>query len=160
MTAPTAWLLVTGSRDWDGPDRRDVMRQALQQAWDEAREAGYQRMVLVHGAAKGADQMAMNWVKGRPGVLELPFEPDWSGPCGAHCRAGHRRKRRDGSTFCPAAGNYRNALMVEHVRRQSGIKLALAFFAAEESTGTADCLKRAKAARLPWRRLDAWRVEA
>ena len=160
MTASTAWLLVTGSRDWQGPDRRDVMRTALQQAWDEAREAGCGRMVVVHGAARGADSMAVAWTKGRPGVLEVPVVPDWDGPCGKRCRAGHRRKRRDGSTFCPAAGNYRNQRMVDHVRHQAGMKLVLAFFAAEESTGTADCLERAVKARLPWRRFDAWRVDA
>lgn len=160
MTAPSAWLLVTGSRTWSGHDRRDVMRQALQQAWDEARDAGHQRLTVVHGAAPGADQMAVNWTMHRPGVLELPFPADWNEPCGVHCKAAHRRKRRNGSTYCPAAGVHRNQRMVDYVRRQPGSRLVCAFFAAEESTGTADCVRRAEAADLLVRRFEAWRVTA
>ena len=46
-------LLVTGSRSWHD---RDVMERALIEAWSELSGAG--PVVLVHGGARGADEMA------------------------------------------------------------------------------------------------------
>lgn len=153
-TAPpaSAWLLVTGSRDWR---HRTQLDAALDDAWGQAQLAGHSRLTVVHGGATGADVMAARWAVRTAGVLELPFEARWSEPCRVACTAGHRRKRRDGSTYCPAAGVHRNQRMVDHVRHQRGWSLVVAFFSTPDSVGTADCLRRAVAAGLLWRRVDA-----
>lgn len=156
MTAPSAWLLVTGSRAWTGPRRRKVMHAALAQAWAEAQAMGFGRLTVVHGAARGADSMAAQWTLDVPGVLELPYAADWIGPCAASCRPGHRQKRNDGAEYCPAAGAHRNQRMVNQVARFKPNVLALGFHASatEDSAGTADCLRRAAAAGLVCRVYD------
>lgn len=76
--------------------------------------------VLVHGAAVGADTIAKNiWVS-FGGKVE-PHRADWS-------------------KYGKAAGPIRNREMVE-----AGADVCLAFML-PDSTGTADCVKRAKAA--------------
>jgi len=130
-------ILVTGSRRFDDAQ---AVREAL-----AAAIAGIDGPVtVVHGGATGADELAA--------VLAPTFGPhvtcerwpaDWPGPCRAECRPGHRRARRDGSTYCPAAGNYRNQAMVD-----AGAQLALAF-PIGESPGTRDCVRRAAKAGIP-----------
>lgn len=128
MTAPRR-LLVTGSRrHTDGA----LIRQGL-------REAGARLgrdTVLVHGAATGADALAAE-VWARWGLPVEGHSADWTGPCRPQCRSGHRKPRRDGSTYCPAAGNYRNAEMV-----RLGADLCVAF-PLGRSQGTRDCMEQA-----------------
>jgi hypothetical protein len=53
-------LLITGSRDWTD---RQVIRDALAEAWAELRPG---EIVLVHGAARGADSIAADvWAADR-----------------------------------------------------------------------------------------------
>jgi hypothetical protein len=65
------------------------------------------------------------------------------GPCAADCQPGHRRRNRRGLEYCPLAGHRRNQQMVdEH---------PLLFVAASHrnSSGTADCARRARTAGIP-----------
>jgi hypothetical protein len=159
MTGPFR-VLVTGSRSWDDYDH---VRFALA-------TAVFQRMpaVVVHGACpQGADAIAAWWVRqmGRNlGLTEEPHPADWAGPCRLDCDHGQRREDRQGRSFCPAAGEYRNALMVG-----LGADLCLAFIdecrkprcrrpRPHGSHGAEDCAGQAEAAGIrtvpyrPWRR--------
>lgn len=139
-----ARVLVTGSRAWVD---QAVVARALLEAWDEALQAGFVGIVVVHGGCpSGADRMAWEWAA----RLDVPVEvelADWSGPCGARCRLGHRRRRRDGSEYCPLAGHRRNQVVVDR-----GAAVCLAF-PLGKSRGTRDCMARAGAAGIPVRNL-------
>lgn len=143
-----ARVLVTGSRSWS-----DVaaVESALVLAWDEALQAGFDGIVLVHGGCpSGADRLAWEWAA----RVDVPVEvsmADWSGPCAPGCRPGHRRVRRGGGEYCPMAGHRRNQLMVD-----AGAALVLAF-PLGASRGTRDCMARAVAAGIPVRDLGAQR---
>lgn len=131
------------------------MALALEQAWTETRAMGYERLTIVHGAAKGADTMAARWALATPGVLELPYPADWIGPCAKSCRPGHRKPRNDGTDYCPAAGAHRNQRMVGHMAQcDPAIVLGFHASATQDSAGTADCLRRAVAAGLVCREYD------
>ncbi|MEU8199506.1 hypothetical protein AB0C10_37555 [Microbispora amethystogenes] len=87
-------------------------------------------VVLVHGACdEGVDAMVDPfcaaeawWVDNAGGALYAePHPADWD-HCAPDCRPGHRRTRRDGSTYCPGAGLRRDAGMVD-----LGADLCLAF---------------------------------
>lgn len=83
MVAPvsgSAYVLVTGSRDFRSVH---VIEAALLEAWHDATQLGYRTLTVVHGGASGADSIAARWAKRRAasGVVELPVEADWNGPC-------------------------------------------------------------------------------
>ncbi|MEV7770478.1 DUF2493 domain-containing protein [Kitasatospora sp. NPDC086791] len=130
-------ILVTGSRAWTD---RAQLEWALGVAFKTFRP-----VVIVHGACEsGADRLAKAWAD-RAGILCDPFAADWDN-CGPECAPGHRRRRRDGTEFCPAAGPRRNQAMVD-----AGARYCLAFLL-PGSRGTADCVRRAEAAGIPvWR---------
>jgi hypothetical protein len=146
-----AWLIVTGSRTLAD---YGLVASALDEAWHDATQDGYTALTLVHGAAKGADSLAERWweERRRHGVERDEFPARWEDPCveGA-CKPGHRRERKNGSTFCPAQGNYRNQRIVDHVAPHLPHALLLAIFAQPHSTGTLDCLRRGIAAGIPYR---------
>lgn len=78
MTAFRA--LVTGSRSW--PDEQAVW-DVLDGFRTGATAGGYTGLVVVHGAAKGADLMAYRWARDRAGrrgwaVEHEPHPADWS----------------------------------------------------------------------------------
>lgn len=114
---------VTGGRSFD--DLAAVERALAQVPVDA---------VLVHGQAPGADTLCANWWKDQ-GRADDPHPAQWSAPCRATCKPGHRRQRADGSTYCPAAGVYRNQEMVD-----SGLDELIVF---PGGTGTADMVQRA-----------------
>lgn len=119
-------IAVTGGRDYTDAARIGSL-------------LGEYAGILVHGAAPGADSIAAEWWRRNCGTKACePHPADWDGPCRDTCKPGHRRQRKDGSTYCPAAGAYRNQEMVD-----SGIDVLIAF---PGGTGTADMVKRAKAA--------------
>lgn len=150
----TAYLLVTGSRRLRS---YRLVAAALDLAWSDARHAGFTNLVLVHGAAPGADSLAERWYQQHKGstVDRKAFAARWSDPCiPGVCSPGHRRQRPDGTTYCPAEGNYRNQRMVDHVKASAGpgAAMVLVFYAdLAPSTGTADCARRAKAAGITGR---------
>lgn len=139
---------VTGSRDWR---RLDVIRAAL-----AAVLAAHPDAVLVSGHAReGADMLAERaWAAllgyraadeaWRAGRIER-YPADWGAPCREECKRGHRRSRRSGGTYCPAAGNYRNQEMVD-----TGPDACVAFFQpGAANAGTSDCVRRYVAAGIP-----------
>lgn len=149
----TAYLLVTGSRRLRS---YRLVSAALDLAWADARDAGYTSLVVVHGAAAGADTLAERWVgeQDTAAVQQYRFPADWSAACRAGCRPGHRRERTSGEDYCPAEGAYRNQRMVDHVKAAAGPgnAMVLVFYAdLEPSSGTADCKKRAEAAGITTR---------
>src|SRR5688500_3595558 len=105
--------VVTGSRGW--PDAQAI-HDALDTVAFAARDNGFRGVILVHGAAKGADAMADAWHRDRarcgwPVTVER-HPADW---------AAHRRR----------AGVIRNERM-----RRLGCDIVLAFIAA---CGDAKC---------------------
>lgn len=130
-------ILVTGSRKFGD---YDLALTALSEVrWEFGPD-----FTVVHGDADGADRLLAEMAEAR-GLTTEAHAADWAGPCRDTCRPGHRRNRRDGSTYCPAAGNYRNQFMVD-----LGADVCLAF-PIGESTGTRDCMRRAKKAAIPVR---------
>lgn len=96
-------VLVTGGRTY-----RDAVRvfEVLSK---------YDIAELCHGDAEGADTLAKNIAEAKLGLPRdriQAFPADWYGPCRDTCRPGHRRPRK-GTTYCPAAGIYRNQEMLD-----------------------------------------------
>jgi hypothetical protein len=60
----TTWFrcLVTGSRDWAD---EGAVYAALDAVWSGAVGGGYAGLIVVHGAAKGADRMSYRWYRSR-----------------------------------------------------------------------------------------------
>lgn len=142
---------MTGSRTLS--DYR-LVASALDEAWHDATQDGYDALTLVHGAAAGADSLAERWWEQhrQHGVERDTFPARWTDPCvEGTCKPGHRRTRRDGTEFCPAQGNYRNQRIVDAVAPQLPHALLLAIFNQPHSTGTLDCLRRGIAAGIPYR---------
>ena len=128
-------ILVTGGRDYADAERVEVeLTAAVEARLGPGTDPG--SVVLVHGDASGLDRMAAAAAR-RLGFQLEAHPADWSGPCRPDC-PDHRRRRRDGTSYCPAAGVYRNAEMVE-----LGADLALVF---PGGRGTADCSGRIRAA--------------
>lgn len=100
--------LFTGSRTWE--DEQTIRDAVASLVWLR----GPENVTIVHGAClDGADNIVDRVAGDWGGGLTIERHPaDWGGPCRSACRPGHRRRRWDGSTFCPAAGLYRDAEMV------------------------------------------------
>ncbi|MET7713750.1 SLOG family protein [Streptomyces sp. NPDC005407] len=136
---------LTGSRTW--PDRA-LLEATLMDVWHDATQLGYRGILLTHGACEeGADDMGDDWAFAH-GVPQDPHRADWRGPCAPNCPTGHRRRGRRGE-YCPMAGHRRNQLIVD-LR-----PLLLVAAHHNQSTGTADCMRRADAAGIPVRRIVA-----
>lgn len=133
-------IIVTGGRDY--VDHLTIGRAFARVAAD----AFPNRITLVHGGASGADALAERDATARGWAID-PVPADWEGPCGPECRPGHRRTRADGTEFCPAAGPRRNQVMVD-----KGADLVIAF---PGGSGTADCVRRARAAGIPVREVES-----
>lgn len=140
-------LLITASRKWSHwASIAHVLELATHDAFANHPR---QRLIVVNGmAGEGGDAIAAQWVRlsqrrGWPVETE-PHPADWTADCvPGLCTEGHRRPRRDGTDYCPAIGNYRNDAMV-----QTRPDRCHAFWR-DNSTGTRDCIKRARAARIP-----------
>ncbi len=134
-----ALIGLTGSRRWPDPP---YLEDTLLSVWHDAIQIGYTGIELMHGTADGADTIGDQWAR-RNGILVRERPADWNGPCAPTCPPGHRRRNRRGTDYCPLAGHRRNQQMVdEH---------PVLFVAASyrRSSGTADCLRRARAASIP-----------
>jgi len=115
-------VLVSGSRDWND---ESALGAALDKQRLIARRDGVS-LVVVHGAARGADSMASDWASFAVGVTQEQHSADWD----------------KGRT----AGFLRNQEMVD-----AGAYVCLAFVIAgkSKSKGTRDCIRRAKKAGIP-----------
>lgn len=139
MRKGLALIGLTGSRKW--PDV-PLLETTLYLVWHDALQLGYSGIELMQGCADGADTIGREWGL-RNGILVRDRPADWEGPCGPECKPGHRRRNRHGTEYCPLAGHRRNQQMVDE-------RPAL-FVAAshQDSSGTADCSRRAKKAGIP-----------
>ena len=111
-------ILVTGSRNWAD---RLVIGEAIRKACDNAVTPG--RIVIVHGAAPGADSIAEDWGR-RWGMITEAHPANWD-------------------RYGKAAGPRRNAEMVA-----LGADICLAF-PLGESRGTRGCIALAEKAGIP-----------
>ncbi|AYB70704.1 DprA-like DNA processing chain A [Mycobacterium phage VasuNzinga] len=134
MSAEAWRILVTGSREWANEHK-------LALSLDYYRATAPNGIIIVHGAAKGADLMAERWARGI-GVRYERHPADWGAYCGPRCES-HRRVRRDGATYCPHQGGIRNQKMVD-----LGAHVCVAF-PMRRSRGTWDCVDRARDAGIP-----------
>lgn len=137
-------VLVTGSR---GFKWEQVVWERLNE--DRAQLPYGVGLVVVHGdCPAGPDRFARRWVEhcqahpdDRLAVVTQEAHPaDWMGPCRAQCR---HRPRRPGRR-CPAAGGYRNQLIVDTRPDKARV------FSHDDSNGTWDCFDRIRKARIPW----------
>lgn len=121
-----ARVLITGSRSW--PDKH-----AVYAALDDAYENRFsdRGMVVVHGAARGADTMAHLWAraKERAGVSDVYIEV-------------HHANWRPNGVLDKTAGHKRNVEMVN-----AGADLVLAFIH-NRSAGATGCMRAAMRAGL------------
>lgn len=142
-------ILVTGSREFDAAP---LLAYRLGLAVGYGLTRGLEVTVMHGGCRTGADKLADAIARAHEGITVDPHPVlRWAAPCRAECKPGHRKTRRDGSDYCPVAGNYRNQEMVD-----TGPDLVLAFFKrGAANSGTSDCVRRAEAARIPVRRLTA-----
>lgn len=123
----TQRVLVCGGRDFDDVD---LVYAELDRA-----HAIDPISHLICGAAKGADAIALMWADER-GVTPLPFPADWfdlSHPDAVI------RTMRDGRKYDAKAGPRRNQKMLDEAKPDRVI-------AFEGDSGTADMVRRAKAA--------------
>lgn len=143
-------VLISGTRHATAvlhrPTIADGIKAAFGGRWCDA--------VLIHGDAPGVDtiaaELAESWgwqVKAMPADwptcdLTVPQElggcPDWP----------HRKRRRDGSTYCPYAGRRRNQTMVDLVPRADHVLVFPAAGPVARSRGTWDLYRRAVRAGL------------
>ena len=139
-------VLVCGSRSYSDTQAIESRLEALKAECEAAGGV----LVVVHGdCPTGADAIAHRWAKRTDGVWVDPVPADWNGLCRRTCKPGHRRTRLGGSTYCPAAGNYRNQRAIaEH----GPFALALAWVdkPLARCRGTADMVRRAIDAGIPY----------
>jgi len=135
-------ILVTSSRDWREPL---VIWLALDECHAAAAAQG-RPLVVVHGDNGAGDMIGKLYGHLTDGASEESHPADWDGRCGPQCKPGHRRKRRDGTDYCPAAGMYRNEDMVK-----AGADRAAAFIR-RRSRGVSGCARLAEKAGIPTRR--------
>jgi len=131
----TGRILVTGSRRWDRPDRIEQVLKTVRE------QEAFADATLVHGGARGVDQMAAAaWIA--LGGVAVPVRARWS-QCRRDCPPNHLKQGGNGRWYCPTAGHRRNHRMVD-----GGADLCLAF-SRDNSAGTNDCVRRAQAAGIP-----------
>jgi hypothetical protein len=132
-------ILVTASRKLK-PKDLPLLRQAL----IDVTAGSPGPHTLVNGGAPGGDTMFAIAAAGLGWTVET-HEADWGGPCRDTCKPGHRRSGRNGrGDYCPAAGDYRNQVMVDLGADAcvAGLKHGA------RNAGTRDCMRRAAAAGL------------
>lgn len=127
-------VLVTGSREI-----RDSDTPAVEVALLEA-VGGSGRHTLTHGVARGADQVAAT-VANRLRWRVVGRRAFWQAACVPECA----HAPRGPGDHCQDAGKHRNSRMVAE-----GHDVAVAVFASwARNAGTADCVRKARAAGIP-----------
>lgn len=152
----TGYLLATGSRRCPNWLRTQVHTKLHGIASTAGAISGghLKRFEVIVGDAPGVDAEVRAWAL-RAANVDLhegaPFVAQWDADCDERCKPNHRKVRADGTTFCPAQGPYRNTEMVALARslHDAGAWVrVVAFYSDPKSTGTGDCVRQAKAARL------------
>lgn len=137
VAEPNHYLLVCGGRDFNEYGRVREPIEILHWVYGD-------RLRIMHGAADGADRCAGN-VADELGIPSKPFPADWTGPCDPDfCQSGHRKIRKGGEEYCPAAGPRRNRQMLAYLlmcRRKGHSVQVLAF---PGGVGTADMIQVAE----------------
>lgn len=131
----------TGGRDYSN-------RKRVEEVIDRLISHYGTDFTVVHGGASGADRLVDEVSTDRGITSKHVFPAEWKMSCNVNfCKPGHRRKRGDGSSYCPAAGPRRNWAMVD-----SGLDLVVAF---DGGKGTADMMRRSHQAGITiWRITD------
>ena len=129
-------VIFCGSRAWidEGP-----IREAMALLPPDA--------IVVHGAARGADELAGSIARAMGLVVEA-VPADWTTHAPGWCQC-HRRKWSRPAPYCAGAGSRRNAAMLA-----MGAAAVYAFPLAD-SKGTWDMVRRAKEAGV---RVEVWRA--
>jgi hypothetical protein len=94
--------------------------------------------IVIHGAAKGADNLAAEWATTRF-VQAIPFPAAWDDLTTQPCVT---RYRRDGKPYNVLAGGIRNTRMLVEGKPE----LVIAF---PGGSGTADMIRKSRMARVP-----------
>lgn len=131
-------VLICGSRTWTN---EPVVTSVFD---DLVAEYGAENLVIIHGAARGADSMASDLAV-RRGIVCDPYPARWhdhdkSGPVPCWCRS-------EAGT-CPGAGPRRNQLMLDEGRPSLVIAITDDLTV---SWGTRDMTQRALRAGVPVR---------
>lgn len=113
-------ILICGSRDWDELHMIHIVLAGCKQYHTEE-----DPLILVHGAAPGADSIAAKQAE-LLGIDTLPFPADWD-------------------THGKAAGPIRNQQMLD----ENEILVTYAFRMSGKSNGTDDMVKRSRAVGIP-----------
>jgi hypothetical protein len=100
------YVLVTGGRDYYDQETVFEVLGFLEKFYGPA-------LRILHGGASGADTLAQRFCDTFD-VTHRAFPADWNGPCRPGCDPNHRRKKGRGS-YCPAAGVYRNLVMLDYL---------------------------------------------
>lgn len=141
-------VLVTASREW--PDPLAIWR-FLDDVHAKATDNGHRRIVVVHGDAVGGDQVAKLWGQVTDAADHEAHPAGWTGPCDPMCPPGHRKRRKDGTEYCPLAGINRNYEMVK-----TGVDECGAFIF-ENSSGASNCAVVARREGVPVSEFRAYR---
>lgn len=145
---PVFVLLITGSRWATEPEHCKAMDRALNGVVAKYPPSKW-RLVMVHGAAPGADSYCATWARSSPYFAEVwSFPAEWD-----------RHAPPPGSRRANPAGPIRNEEMVHHVasERSLGARVGCVAFPDENAvylkqagkehrSGTLHCVERAEAA--------------
>lgn len=120
----TAFIIVSASRH-AGPQHRPLMAGALEDlaALRVPEDVADGEIVLVHGAARGGDRMAVDIVK-EWGWRTLAVPAKWE-ECGPDCPSTPHRREGVTGEFCPNAGPRRNAEMINRFKAEAVGMLAM-----------------------------------
>lgn len=131
-------VLIAGAKSWPEPER---VGAALDECLANLKLD--ERLTIVHGWNRGADNEADKWAfiacsRGLPVDTPERHPARWGAPCREMCSPGHRGEDTRGWTICPRAGYYRNEEMAA-----LGADLCLAFI----SPGAREAIQCEKVAR-------------
>lgn len=126
-------VLVFGSRTFTATEAVETVLDGLL--------SDHGRLLVVHGAAKGADRLAHTWAASKRNVGVAPFPAKWSEHGDGWCPGEWCQQRH----YCVGAGPRRNAEMLAKV---PSIEAAFGFVdkPLAESKGSADMARRCEAA--------------
>jgi YspA, cpYpsA-related SLOG family len=124
-------VLVCGGRDYS--DKECVFATLTYLHWRRGPIA-----VILHGDAPGADSLGAEWARATDGVRDLPFPAKWTDLDHPDALI---KTRRDGTQYDARAGFRRNQAMLDRGKPD----FVVAF---PGGTGTADMVRRAKAANV------------